>query len=143
MAYSVQAPGTHGPGYAICLIAPLLHKKLYLIRVPTPASRRKLRHFYILTNFVLSFFHHQTDDNIYTANTVNKHPPKSEWSSLPMGLSLGWSRTALGPKSQILLPRSSLSRPIEYTCQVSSTSAQLCQSLRVLKMIRPDGSTDT
>jgi len=48
------------------------------------------------------------------------------------------------PKFKIPLPRSFVSQPIEYKCQVSSTSssAQQSRSLRLLKMLTPHGQTD-
>jgi len=62
-------------------------------------------------------------------------------SSLPTGLSLGWSHAAQGPKFKIPLPRSIVHRPVEYACQVSSTLAQWSWSLRVLNMLTPHGRT--
>ena len=52
------------------------------------------------------------------------------------------SRAALEPSFKILLPRRFVQRPIEYTCRVSSTLAERFRSLRVLKMLTPDGRTD-
>jgi len=65
--------------------------------------------------------------------------------SLRIGLSSGWPRATKGPKFKLLLPRSCVPRPAEYTGQVSSTSAQRSRSLIVLKMLTPartDGRTD-
>jgi len=59
------------------------------------------------------------------------------WVVPPNGLSLGWPCAAQGPKFKILLRRSSFHRPTEYTCQVSSTSAQQSRNLMVLKMLTP------
>jgi len=58
---------------------------------------------------------------------------------LPTGLSSGWPHAAQGPNFKIPLPRSFVPRRIEYTCQVSSTSAQRS---RVLKMLTLYGQTD-
>ena len=52
------------------------------------------------------------------------------------------SRAALEPSFKILLPRRFVQRPIEYTCRVSSTLDERFRSLRVLKMLTPDGRTD-
>jgi len=46
----------------------------------------------------------------------------------------GWCCGARAPKFKILFPRSCVPRPIEYTCQVSSTLVRQCQSLGVLKI---------
>jgi len=46
-------------------------------------------------------------------------------SSLPTRLSFGWLHATHGAKFKIPLPRSCVRRPVEYTCQVSSTSADL------------------
>ena len=54
---------------------------------------------------------------------------------LPTGLSSGWPCASHGPKSKIPLPRSLFHKSVEYTCQVSSTSAQRFRSLRVLKSV--------
>ena len=63
------------------------------------------------------------------------------WVILLTRLSFGWPCMVQGPKFKILLPRSCISRPIEYRCQVSSTLAQRSRSLRVLKMLTPHGRT--
>ena len=47
------------------------------------------------------------------------------------------SGAAHGPKFKIPLPRSCVPKPTEYTCQVSSTSAQRSQPQRVMKMLTP------
>jgi len=71
--------------------------------------------------------------------------PLGGGSSVPTGLSSGWARAAQGSTFKTLLSRSFVPRPIEYRCQVSSTSAQRSRSLRVLKKIvnttRMDGRT--
>jgi len=52
------------------------------------------------------------------------------------------SPAAQGPKFKIPLHKNFVPRPIKYTCQASSTSAQRSRSLRVLKMLTPHGRTD-
>jgi len=49
------------------------------------------------------------------------------------------SCVARGPEFKIPLPRSFVLRPVEYTCQVSSTLAQWSWSIRVLKILTPYG----
>ena len=61
---------------------------------------------------------------------------------LPTGLSSGWPHAAQGPNFKIPLPRSFVPRRIEYTCQVSSTSAQRSWGLRVLNMLTQSHRTD-
>ena len=71
----------------------------------------------------------------------NKHHD-SDGSSLLTGISSGWPCAVLELKYKLLLPGSCVSRPIEYTCQVSLPSAQRYRSLQVLKMLTPHGRTD-
>jgi len=51
-------------------------------------------------------------------------------------------RAAQGPKLKTPLPGSFVQRPTEYTCQVSSTSAQRSHNLKVLKMLTLHERTD-
>jgi len=60
----------------------------------------------------------------------NKHPARGVIS--PDRLTLAWTRATHGPKF----------KPIEHTCQVSSTSAQRSRSLRISKTLSPHGRTD-
>jgi len=55
------------------------------------------------------------------------------WHPIGVGHAIGLH----GPKSKVPLPRSFIRWPMEYKCQVSSTSAQRSQSLRVVKMLTP------
>ena len=64
--------------------------------------------------------------------------PGRDGSSISAGLSFGWLRATQGAKFKIPLPRSCVRRPVECTCQVSSTSVQ---PYRVLKMSTPRGRT--
>jgi len=71
--------------------------------------------------------------------------PAQDGSSLLHGAPLRMGRLscmAQGWKFKILLPRSFVPWPTEYTRQVSSTSAQRSQSLGVLKMLTPYGHTE-
>ena len=52
------------------------------------------------------------------------------------------SRAASGPKFNILLTRSFVPRPVEYSRRISSTLAQRSRSLRVLKMLTLHGWTN-
>jgi len=59
---------------------------------------------------------------------------------VPTAITSGWPHVTQGPKFKI--PRSFVPRPTEYTCQVSSISAQRSRHLRVLKILTPRGCTD-
>ena len=59
----------------------------------------------------------------------NYQVPRTGGSSLTTELSSGWSHAVQGPKIQNSASRNFVPRPVKYTCQVSSVSAQQSQNL--------------
>ena len=96
--------------------------------------------------------HSVNHKTLQQVNTIAKHSSThvtqhiNSWVgggvSIQTELSLRWSCMAQGPKFKIPFYRSFVPQPIEYACQVSSTSAQRSGSLRVLNMLTLRGQTD-
>jgi len=97
-----------------------------------------------MVHFTLNCFPHRFDTQTLEKKTINTTNVSSQ--------NISTIRTVVGvghlycvawePKFQILLPRSFVPQPVEYTHQVSSMSAQRSWSIRVLKMSTPHAHTD-